>query len=166
MMYKGRKIHKSTMFFLIGVLIWLLYGTHYEEVAFAQGGEVEPTLVAEVEPTATAVVQKESFSLSQGNETTLARNDSEKWADTAKELIEAVDQLLDTNEELIEAVDQLLDTNEESPESGQESAGASDDVACFGTFGFGVTCLDQSGWTTFNSDNSSLANDWILDMVV
>ncbi|MGB0384163.1 MAG: hypothetical protein ACPGWR_04985 [Ardenticatenaceae bacterium] len=53
-MYKNCKIQTTTIFFMRGVLMWLLYGGHYKEMAFAQGGEVQPTLAAEAEPTATA----------------------------------------------------------------------------------------------------------------
>ncbi|MGB0388265.1 MAG: two-component regulator propeller domain-containing protein [Ardenticatenaceae bacterium] len=56
-----------------------------------------------------------------------------------------------------------------SPTIGEGSVAGG--MACFGSFGFGVTCLDdalaanaESGWTSFSEDNSSLGGDLIHDM--
>jgi hypothetical protein len=38
--------------------------------------------------------------------------------------------------------------------------------ACMGTFGSGMTCLDESGWHTFNESNSPLGGDQIDDMAL
>jgi len=34
-------------------------------------------------------------------------------------------------------------------------------MACMGSSGYGVTCLDESGWHVYNSDNSPLPSDYI-----
>ncbi len=37
-------------------------------------------------------------------------------------------------------------------------------MACFGTKGEGVVCLDENGWQTYDSKNSTLASDYITDV--
>ncbi len=38
--------------------------------------------------------------------------------------------------------------------------------ACLGTFGFGVTCLDEDGWHAFNEANAALSSDQVKDMAL
>ncbi|HOT92498.1 MAG TPA: two-component regulator propeller domain-containing protein [Anaerolineae bacterium] len=38
--------------------------------------------------------------------------------------------------------------------------------ACFGSFGYGVTCLQDNEWINYTRENSSLSGDQIVDMTV
>lgn len=39
-------------------------------------------------------------------------------------------------------------------------------IACIGTFGFGVTCIENNEWVTYTRDTSDLGGDQIHDIVV
>ena len=52
----------------------------------------------------------------------------------------------------------------ESP--GEFSPSASPGMACFGSAGNGITCLDENGWQVFTRDNSPLGGDYSQGMAV
>ncbi|MCB0211732.1 MAG: protein kinase [Anaerolineae bacterium] len=62
----------------------------------------------------------------------------------------------------------LAAANQTSPTSTTTAsttvAQVGDGWACLGFFGFGVTCLGESGWQTFTEDNSSLGGDLVHAM--
>ena len=39
-------------------------------------------------------------------------------------------------------------------------------MACLGSFGHGLTCLDETGWQTFSKDTSSLGNDLVKNVTI
>ncbi len=39
-------------------------------------------------------------------------------------------------------------------------------LACFGTFGFGLTCLDDNGWQSYTKDRNQVGSDQIQDMTI
>jgi len=40
------------------------------------------------------------------------------------------------------------------------------DMACVGSFEFGMGCLDANGWSTYNKENSNLGANMVLDMAL
>ncbi len=56
-------------------------------------------------------------------------------------------------------------TRETEPEQAAKSAPpAGPGMACLGSFGYGLTCLDETGWQTFNKDNSALGSNLITSI--
>ncbi|MCP4541897.1 MAG: hypothetical protein GY832_32610 [Chloroflexi bacterium] len=54
---------------------------------------------------------------------------------------------------------------EPEPEQAAKSAPpAGPGMACLGSFGYGLTCLNETGWQTFNKDNSPLGGNLITSI--
>ncbi len=54
----------------------------------------------------------------------------------------------------------------EAEQAAKSAPPAGPGMACLGSFGYGITCLDETGWQTFNRDNSPLGGDLITNISV
>ncbi len=65
-----------------------------------------------------------------------------------------------------EPVPGAQDTPLEPEQAGKSTLPVGPGMACLGSFGHGLTCLNETGWQTFDQDNSPLGNNLIKDIAV